>query len=460
MKRARSPSLLLRLLGVQLLALALIWALFSAYQFHRVQGEGRDSIQYDVELVATALARVTSVDPDARHAQALALQIRDVDVKQAEPPIRADQTAFRVWSAGGQLLAQSTEVPALPDLSAGQLSIGHHASPNGWTYFVSRSPDGQALALYAHADSYYRGFGGQFAFDSAESYAILAVLLTILLWITLRIGLRPLNQLAARVSTRQPDDLTPVEVSMPYREIDPLITALNAKILKIRGALDRERGFFADAAHELRTPLSAIAAQAHVVVAERDAAAREQAASSLQAGVSRAARVLNRLLLISRLDAADGEASPQSVDLAELVDDVVRGSQSRAVASGHRIALVAESLVRRANRESLHAALECLVDNALKYTPSATQIVLSVHADGDDTVLAVSDNGPGIPEALHEQAFTRFERLGRTDQEGSGLGLAIVQRVAALHGGVARIRAGTDGGCVVDMRLPLPRDSS
>jgi signal transduction histidine kinase len=263
-----------------------------------------------------------------------------------------------------------------------------------------------------------------------------------------------LRVVSAQVSQRQQDDLTPVQVAKPYLELDTLVAALNDKLARVQSALKRERDFFADAAHELRTPLSAIAAQAHLIVAEREPAERERAAAALQSGVVRAARVLNRLLLVNRLDAAPGASAMEPVELSELAEDAVRDLQARADASGHRIGIAAEPIRQRADRESLHAALECLLDNALKYTPAGTQIIVSVHRDGAETVVAVRDNGPGIPSDLHERAFTRFERLGRTDQEGSGLGLAIVQRVAQLHGGQALLMNGVDGGCVVELRFP------
>ena len=449
------PSLLLRLLGVQLLALALIWALFSAYQFHNIQGDGPGTVDYDIELISSALTRVASVDPKAASAQLLAEHFRDLDVSQADPPIRADQIAFRVWDADGVLLARSRESPPLPTLTMGELPEGKRSTDPVWKYSVARSPNGRVVALYAHTQAYYTSVQREFVWSSARSYLILAVLLTILLWVTLRVGLRPLNRLAAQVSSRQQDDLTPIQFNKPYREIDPLLGSLNDKINKVRAAIEREREFFTDAAHELRTPLSVIAAQAHVVTVERGATERAQAATELQSGIERASRVLNRMLLIGRLDASRGDDCSEPVEMAELVDDVVRQHRPRAVASGHQIAIAVDGIVRLANREHLGAALDCLIDNALKYTPSRTQIVVSVHTDGADTVIGVSDDGPGVPEDSVERIFKRFERLGRSDQEGSGLGLAIVRRIAELHGGSVSLRRGSLGGCVFEMRLPL-----
>jgi signal transduction histidine kinase len=142
------------------------------------------------------------------------------------------------------------------------------------------------------------------------------------------------------------------------------------------------------------------------------------------------------------------------VDLAEVAEDAVRDHQARGNASGHRIGVAAESIMLSADRENLNAALGCLLDNALKYTSSGTQIIVSVHRDGSEIVMAVRDNGPEIPADHHDRASIRFERLGRSDQEGSGLGLAIVQRVAELHGGRAHLTTGADGGCAVELRLP------
>jgi signal transduction histidine kinase len=454
MRLRRPRSLLWRVLGVQLVCLALIWGALSGYTFYRAHDDTSTAIDGDLVLVANALARMVSVSPTPAAARSTAEHLRDLNMGQADPPLRADQFVYQVWRADGALLARSDERPALPAFAPGQLDEGRKWHREGWVLYAARSPDHQIVAVIGHAEKYYDSIGLDFLRQTVYGYLQLAVILTFLLWFTLRIGLKPLRVVSAQVSQRQQDDLTPVQVAKPYLELDTLVAALNDKLARVQSALKRERDFFADAAHELRTPLSAIAAQAHLIVAEREPAERERAAAALQSGVLRAARVLNRLLLVNRLDAAPGASAMEPVELSELAEDAVRDLQARADASGHRIGIAAEPIRQRADRESLYAALECLLDNALKYTPAGTQIIVSVHRDGAETVVAVRDNGPGIPPDQHERAFTRFERLGRTDQEGSGLGLAIVQRVAQLHGGQALLMNGVDGGCVVELRFP------
>jgi signal transduction histidine kinase len=455
MRLPRAPSLLARLLGVQLLTLALIWVVLSGFAIYQAYRDDDNAIDSDLTLVANALARVTSVNSGADQARILADHLRDLSIAQADPPLTADQFAYQVWTADSVLLARSQESPELPALGPGTLPEGRKQSRHGWTLLAVRSPNGKIVAVVGHTDAYYRRVTRFFIWQLVRGYLQLEAILTALLWVTLRVGLRPLNQLAVKIRARQRDDLTPIAVEKSYSELDPLVSSLNDKLAKVRAALEREREFFADAAHELRTPLTAISAQAHVVITEPGHEEREAAAIELQNGVERAARVLNRLLLVSRLDAARELGSTQSVDLGEIVDDVVSQNRARARTSGHRITATTEPLLRSCNREHLTAALECLVDNALKYTPTGTHIVLTAHADGANTVLTVADDGPGIATDLQALAFKRFERLGQTDQEGSGLGLAIVQRVADLHGGGVTVRRSAGGGCLFEMRLPL-----
>jgi methyl-accepting chemotaxis protein len=235
---------------VQLVTLAVIWAGVSAYVFYRAHDGTSASIDGDLVLVANALARVASVDPAPGNARILAEHLRDLNIGQADPPLRADQFAYQVWRADGSLLARSDESPALPAFSPGQVDEGHRFSRDGWILFSARSPDGRVLAVIGHARAYYDAVNRELLWQNASGYLQLAVILTILLWLTLRIGLKPLREVSAQVSQRQRDDLTPVQIVKPYRELETLVSALNDKLSRVRSAVSRERNFFADAAHE------------------------------------------------------------------------------------------------------------------------------------------------------------------------------------------------------------------
>jgi signal transduction histidine kinase len=288
-------------------------------------------------------------------------------------------------------------------------------------------------------------------------FALLSLLLAVASWVAARTGLAPLRRLAQQIDRRSPGDLTPVASPAPYVEVEPIMRALNAQLEATARLLDTERRFFAEAAHELRTPLAVLSAQAHVVANESDAARRREALAALEQGIERAARVVSRLLTLARLDASAPSERLEPIDVGELTEEIVEGLMPRAAQSGHELALTeAGPIILPASEAALQAAVENLVDNALRYTPPGTAIRVATRREGDACVVEVADDGPGIDAEHHGRVFGRFERLGRRGEDGTGLGLAIVRRVAEIHGGTAGFQPGAGGrGCRFQIRLPL-----
>jgi signal transduction histidine kinase len=247
-----------------------------------------------------------------------------------------------------------------------------------------------------------------------------------------------------------------VDAPAPYAEVAPIVRALNSQLRGSAERLERERRFFAEAAHELRTPLAVLSAQAHVVANEDDPIERRRALVALESGIDRSARVVQRLLTLARLDAKQPGERLEPMDLGELVEETVATLTARAEASGHRLDVDASPVILLGSEEALRAALENLIDNALRYTPAGTTIDVSVTQRAGVCHLVVADDGPGIPAEHQGRVFERFERLGRCSDEGTGLGLAIVRRVAELHGGEAAYEPGEGGrGCRFSLRLPI-----
>lgn len=220
-----------------------------------------------------------------------------------------------------------------------------------------------------------------------------------------------------------------------------------------------EKRFFADAAHEMRTPLAVIGAQAHVLSQERDVARHPALLKTLQMGVQRAGDVLSKVLTLSQLDAA-GAASTitlKTVDLGGLLRERVEEHAMRAVDGGHDIGLCEGPAVAISiNAALVSAAIDNLIDNALRYCPDGSHIDVSWGQQGGHAWWAVEDDGPGIPVAHRERVFERFERgAGSHEVTGSGLGLSIAREVAHKHGGLLRLEVPASGrGCRFVMVLP------
>ena len=302
-----------------------------------------------------------------------------------------------------------------------------------------------------------------------RQFSVLLVLLPlsgVLVWLVIGHGLRPLRRLSAQINARRDDLLEPVQASAPD-EVSVLVDALNQLFYRVAAALDRERRFSADVAHELRTPLSVIKTRADLVTARDVDIATASACAEIARQCQRATRVLDQLLQLARI-----EGSPQqhwqSVDLAALAREVMADLATRAQAQEVELALQAEeqNSTLAAEPVSLSIMLRNLLDNAIRHSDAGSEVTVIVRQHNQRLLLSVQDQGPGLNCEQREQ-LQRFMRFGdtqdvppelRSDQSGYGLGLRIVQRIAVLHAAEVTLIAAEQGsGLQVQVSLPLTR---
>jgi signal transduction histidine kinase len=283
--------------------------------------------------------------------------------------------------------------------------------------------------------------------------------LAILLVVAIGFALAPLRLLARDVATRAPDRLDPLPVETLPAEVKPLVARLNGLFADIMRSLENERRFTADAAHELRTPLAALRAQAQVAMASVDAAERQRALTQILAGCDRATHLVAQLLTLARLDA--GTSHPmQVVALRTVAEEVLSMAAGEAIERHCDLVLRDGDAQVRGDPLLLQALLRNLVDNALRHS-GGKQIEVAIGRTGKDALLTVSDNGRGIAAGERELALQRFYRSTPGDQEhdgtaGSGLGLSIVKRIIELHDGRLEIESPATGkGIELRVRLPL-----
>jgi two-component system, OmpR family, sensor kinase len=301
----------------------------------------------------------------------------------------------------------------------------------------------------------------------AQSLALRAVLPIALLapllmmavgWLISR-SLAPVERMRKQVAGRAADDLSPLpDAGLPL-EVLPLVRELNLLFERVRRAFSAQQEFVADAAHELRSPLTALKLQAQALRRAHDDASREAAIARLNDGIDRAIQLMGQLLVLAR---EDGEAGApgrvQQLDLQEVarqaVADVLPQAQAKRIDIG--LASAEPSLLVRGQAEPLHIMLRNLLDNAVKYTPEDGQVDISLAMLEGAPVLAVEDSGPGIPETERERVFDRFYRAADVRAPGSGLGLAIVKAIAGRHGATVRLgRSDKLGGLKAEVRFSL-----
>lgn len=255
----------------------------------------------------------------------------------------------------------------------------------------------------------------------------------------------PLRQIALAVARRSPENLKPMTEPAPA-ETRVLVDSLNKLFLRLEKTLEREKQFTADAAHELRTPLSGLKTQAQVALGARDAAERDHALRQLNEGVDRAAHLVQQLLTLARLEpsAATQESTP--VNLADLAKQVCGELAPAAVAKMIDLSFLGEvSVLINGNQELLRVLFRNLIDNAIRYTPERGVIEVVVGQRAAGAEVTVTDSGPGIPQEERERVFDRFYRILGNKASGSGLGLSIVRRIVELHGGDIVLGEGRQG---------------
>jgi len=287
--------------------------------------------------------------------------------------------------------------------------------------------------------------------------ALLAPLLMMAVWWLINRSLAPVERMRRQVAERVADDLSPLPDTGLPEEVRPLVDELNLLFGRVREAFAAQRNFVADAAHELRSPLTALRLQAQALRRTQDGAGREAAVARLNDGIERAIQLVSQLLVLAREEGERGAAvESQRIDLRDLarqvVADVLPQAQARRVDLG---LATAEPVWVQGQPEPLHILLRNLLDNAIKYSPEGGQVDISLAAREGSACLTVEDNGPGVPPAERDRVFDRFYRATDASAAGSGLGLAIVKAIAARHGAGVQLHGSERlGGLKVEVCFP------
>jgi two-component system sensor histidine kinase QseC len=261
-------------------------------------------------------------------------------------------------------------------------------------------------------------------------------LLGLLIWLIVGSGLRPLRALANEMGSKRSDDLSPVAALDPPQELAALIGSINDLLRRLDASFEREKRFTADAAHELRTPISVLKVRLHNLL--RDADRDDLSLNSLESAVERMGRSVEQVLMLYRTTPNQFAASFEEIDLATIARQIIAELYPQLEAKQQQIELVGDNVKMRGDSFAVQTLLMNLVENASKYSGDGGDIrVITERAAGKIT-LTVEDSGPGIPPDQYDKVFERFYRLvgDRHDATvpGSGIGLAIVQHIAEIHG--------------------------
>jgi len=291
--------------------------------------------------------------------------------------------------------------------------------------------------------------------DMLAPLLLLGVLLSVLVYAGISRGLQPLRRLQAQLGDRSDvalSALSPIELTQAPQEVHALAQAVNALLAAVRRSLGQEKRFLNDAAHQLRTPLAGLISQTELALSETEPQALRARLTKVLSGAQRSAHLVHQLLALAR---NEGEIKLQPLDLATLARDVAREWTPRAIKCGVDLGFEgAEHASVLGEPLLLREALTNLIDNALTYAGTGSEVTVRVQTTPDQVALEVSDTGAGVSAQDLPHVFERFWRA--SDKPGGcGLGLAIVAEIAQRHGASVTVSNNTPHGLRVVLQLPL-----
>lgn len=455
-KQTKPASLVLRVCLTLIAAFVAVFVVLFAYIGYTTIGDGSGDVDRSftesARYLAEALGDVETADQARTAVHVLNAHNRRADLELSGPG------ALVTVVAGPDGLPLEP-APTLPAIDYAKLPEGVYSGRAGgrayrtythrtarWTVaIVDPAPAARERHVLREMGRELAGYVGA---------ALLIVLLPV--WLAVRAGLAPLRRLSKQVAARESSDLTPVTTPTAYRELQPLVGAINGLLERLSHSLAREKAFVNDAAHEMRTPLAVISAQAHVLAGADDAQARAESKTRLERAVERASHLAHQLLRLAQMDARD-LSMRRDVDAMQIIRDSLAGLAPSAAQRETEIALNGpDAALIHTDPHALQSIIDNLLDNALRYGGRGGSIEVSVEHGPAALELRVTDQGPGIPAEERAAIFERFRRGHGADVPGAGLGLAIVRQAAHSLGGEVELTTGPNGrGCEFRVRLPV-----
>jgi two-component system sensor histidine kinase TctE len=416
---------------------------------------------YDEQLAndarAVAQLLITSKGKVTLSYQGLARDLLRVDAR--------DRVFYQVIGFDGQMVAGDADIPwdDLPEVGEpGTVKfrdeeIAGEEVRVAYGYFAVADTGRLALVQIAETRKKRQGLAASMVSGVIVPQFVIVPLAVLLVYLGLARGITPLHRLQQELRQRSPSDLTPMSVEGIPEEIRPLIESMNGVMKRLDDNLYAQRRFIADAAHQLKTPLTGLRTQTELALRETDPQSLLRALRHVGVSAERLSHLTQQLLSLARAEATTEQAARFApLDLRELARSVIEPWVDQALRKSIDLGYEApdEPVLVVGSEFLLKEALNNVLDNAMKYTPAGGLVTLRV-LDRDPAQLEVEDSGPGIPDADRERVFERFYRGMQTEVEGSGLGLAIVREVAEQHGGEVSIAAAAGhSGTVVTVTLP------
>lgn len=451
----RAPSIRRRLLLLLSAPLALLLALGVLVDY--ASSTTPLNAAYDQALASSIVAVAAHLNIGADGKVKSELSDQAIAVLRAD---NEDKIYYLVLNPRGEFVAGDEGVPTAPPgrENPSFLDAEFHGEPVRSSTYRLANAAGEISITVAETTNKRRD-----AMHSMLSYIVVSDLLQLLatlllVWLGVRIGLRPLLELRDQIAQRSALDLAALDETSVPSEVRPLTHALNRLFTTVAAAANAQHRFLADAAHQLRTPLAGLQAQLELLagdpaVADPASAALRERVTQIHAGMQRLGHTANQLLALARAEPAANPADDfRSLQLQTLAEDAVSAHFDHALKRQIDLGVEAEPAQVRGSAWLLRELLANLINNALTYTQTNGRVTVrsgvvdKLASPATATAfLEVEDDGPGIPPSERARVLERFYRVAGGGHDGSGLGLAIVDEIARAHGARLDISVGADG---------------
>ncbi|MGK2897593.1 MAG: ATP-binding protein [Burkholderiaceae bacterium] len=422
---------LLSLLGMLVVTAVVMGAL----TYRNVLAETESLFDYQLRQMAFSLRDQGEIAP----AQASTLADEELDF------------VVQIWTEDGRIIYPPrlrNDLPVRAVLGLADMTV----QGKTWRTFSVASRD--RVIQVAQPVQIRRRLAAGAALRSVVPLLFIAPLMALLVWALAAQTLAPLRRLADGVRARDEQSLDPLPATGLPDEVAPLVGALNGLLQRLGASLGAQRAFVSDAAHELRSPLTALKLQMQLLRRAPDQAARAAAVEALNAGIDRAARLVEQLLTLARAEPGAPLAAFATLDLAETVRAAIADTVPFAHSRGTAIELNTDAPVWvHGDAATLAVLARNLADNAVRYAPRGSRVEVRVLEERGAALLRVDDAGPGIPPEERARVFDRFYRHAAGGEAGTGLGLAIVRSIAERHGASVTLADSPLGGLRVEVRF-------
>jgi len=435
----------------------------TAFVFYRLAlAPALDSLDHALDGTALALERLVRNDDGV-----LSLVVS----RELDSALRADRYDEVHWVAlgtEGQVLAGDRGLATLggppSDVDWRFFDASYNHQPvrvalHSWTCRLATATRAAGLceARVSETLNKRHGVAQQVLTAAASAMLVEALVLAVMGWLAIVRSLKPVESLSKDIEQRSPEHLGAVDRPDIPREVAPLVAALNGLFARVVTASAAEKAFIADAAHQLRTPLTVLRTETELALLEAHPPQLEGLLRRLHIATTRAARLANQLLSQARAEHERHNSSMERFDLKQIASEAAEEWVARSVDAGVDLGFELESAHVDGHGFLLREMLANLLDNAINYAGPGARITIRTGASADASgcaMLEVEDNGPGIPLEDRERAFERFQR-GNAGGTGSGLGLSIVRDIAGHHGARAELLDGP-GGIGLKVRITFP----